>query len=125
MASMGDFFASLYIWYLIDNQLYYIDLYEIDGLVQKRPNSIANALELRLSCTNPLNLTLQMSVPSYVRPKLGQISWCCEETWSAWLHFQCHVKIGEQTTTSSYCKHNWVRNNEPMIQPDVEAFGLY
>ena len=26
----------------------------IDGLVQGRRNSIANALELRLSCTNPL-----------------------------------------------------------------------
>ena len=26
----------------------------IDGLVQERRNSIANALELRLSCTNPL-----------------------------------------------------------------------
>ena len=25
----------------------------IDGLVQERRNSIANALELRLSCTNP------------------------------------------------------------------------
>ena len=27
--------------------------YQIDGLVLKRCNSIANALELRLSCTNP------------------------------------------------------------------------
>ena len=27
---------------------------EIDGLVQERRNSIANALELCLSCTNPL-----------------------------------------------------------------------
>ena len=27
----------------------------IDGLVQERHNSIANALELRLSCTNPSN----------------------------------------------------------------------
>ena len=27
---------------------------QIDGLVQKRRNSIANTLELRLSCTNPL-----------------------------------------------------------------------
>ena len=26
---------------------------QIDGLVQERGNSIANALELRLSCTNP------------------------------------------------------------------------
>ena len=30
----------------------YIGAY-IDGLVQERRNSIANALELRLSCTNP------------------------------------------------------------------------
>ena len=28
-------------------------LVQIDGLVQERRNSIANALELRLSCTNP------------------------------------------------------------------------
>ena len=27
--------------------------YHIDGLVQERRNSIANALELRLYCTNP------------------------------------------------------------------------
>ena len=26
---------------------------DIDGLVQERRNSIANAMELRLSCTNP------------------------------------------------------------------------
>ena len=31
----------------------WIDDY-IDGLVQESRNSIANALELRLSCTNPL-----------------------------------------------------------------------
>ena len=27
--------------------------HHLDGLVQERRNSIANALELRLSCTNP------------------------------------------------------------------------
>ena len=27
---------------------------EIDGLMQERSNSIANALDLRLSCINPL-----------------------------------------------------------------------
>ena len=27
--------------------------YDFDGLVQERRNSIANALELHLSCTNP------------------------------------------------------------------------
>ena len=30
----------------------------LNGLVQKRRNSIANALELRLSCTNPSTWTL-------------------------------------------------------------------
>ena len=28
-------------------------LFHLDGLMQERRNSIANALELRLSCTNP------------------------------------------------------------------------
>ena len=32
----------------------------IDGLVQERCNSIANALELHLSCTNPLMLSYFM-----------------------------------------------------------------
>ena len=35
------------VWYEQSNQHY------VDGLVQERRNSIANALELRLSCTNP------------------------------------------------------------------------
>ena len=37
-------------WFFIQ-MLYDFALY-IDGLVQERRNSIANALELRLSCTN-------------------------------------------------------------------------
>ena len=32
----------------------YVGLGHIDGLVQERLNSLANALELCLSCTNPL-----------------------------------------------------------------------
>ena len=34
--------------------LYEVDLYHIDGLVQERCNSIANTLELHLSCTKTL-----------------------------------------------------------------------
>ena len=34
------------------NPVVILNLY-FDGLVQERRNSIANALELRLSCTNP------------------------------------------------------------------------
>ena len=30
--------------------------YELDGLVQERRNSISNTLELRLSCTNPIEM---------------------------------------------------------------------
>ena len=37
---------------------------QIDGLVQERRNSIANALELRLSCTNPSKCSLKRWAPS-------------------------------------------------------------
>ena len=43
----------------------------IDGLTQKRRNSIANALELRLSCTNPL---IYASVSWVI---IGLESGCC------------------------------------------------
>ena len=33
---------------------HFYNIYNIDELVQERRNSIANALELRVSCTNPL-----------------------------------------------------------------------
>ena len=42
----------------------------IDGLVQERCNSIANALELSLSCTNPL---ICVTWFQWVKPKLGYI----------------------------------------------------
>ena len=34
------------------------DMSYVDGLVQERHNSSANALELRLSCTNPYKLSV-------------------------------------------------------------------
>ena len=37
--------------WVLDNDICWMD--HFDGLVQERHNSIANALELRLSCTNP------------------------------------------------------------------------
>ena len=68
--SLGFFWHPLsqYMWtlQLSSKQLCYIYLFsctlleiklllllQIDGLVQERPNSIANAMELHLSCTNP------------------------------------------------------------------------
>ena len=35
---------------------------QIDGLGQERRNSIANALELRLPCTNPSKYTIYLAV---------------------------------------------------------------
>ena len=40
--------------------------YEVDGLVQERRNSISNALELRLSCTNPSKWKNIMHADFYV-----------------------------------------------------------
>ena len=42
-----------YIWIPILFALHFPPFKQIDGLVHERRNSIANALELRLSCTNP------------------------------------------------------------------------
>ena len=41
----------------------------IDGLVQERCNSIANALELRLSCTNPLHRYITLNMRGMDRSK--------------------------------------------------------
>ena len=43
-----------------------VDVYQddIDGLVQKKRNSIASALELRLSCTNPSTCSQNETVAS-------------------------------------------------------------
>ena len=38
----------------------------IDGLVQERRNSIANAMELRLSCSNPLIWQFSLNVKQAV-----------------------------------------------------------
>ena len=49
---MGLISNTVFISIYIHTYRLYIHVY-IDGLVQERSNSIANALELRLSCTNP------------------------------------------------------------------------
>ena len=38
----------------------------MDGLVQERRNSIANALELHISCTNPSIYNLVITVLAYI-----------------------------------------------------------
>ena len=42
------------IWLTMCIRFHYIVLQYVDGLVQERRHSIANALESRLSCTKPL-----------------------------------------------------------------------
>ena len=44
----------------------------IDRLVQERPNSIANALELRLPCTNPSSLQNKCRTADIERQNLGR-----------------------------------------------------
>ena len=59
----------------------------IDGLVQERHNSIANALELRISCTNPL-ITVQV----------GMVGSWSPGTWAA------------RITVPAYHGTSWCRN---------------
>ena len=62
------------------NCIMFID--HLDGLVQEKRNSIANALELRLSCTNPLIYDTSHSCSSYVTYLLQDWIWliCWVET---------------------------------------------
>ena len=46
-------FALFYMLYIVRNDEKKDVQSNIDGLVQERRNSIANTLELRLSCSNP------------------------------------------------------------------------
>ena len=66
----------------VENLKYiYIYIY-LDGLVQERRNSIANALELRLSCTNPSLCSLSVAsclLTLWVITKLG----LCVDGWEA------------------------------------------
>ena len=60
------------------NIIWYID---IDGLVQKRRNSIANALELRISCTNPSIWNMQIKVMTMFGCRI-QTGWTLQ--WFIW-----------------------------------------
>ena len=48
---------------------------KIDGLVQQRRNSIANALELCLSCTNPLKWNMYLPISFFLFSERSQFDW--------------------------------------------------
>ena len=73
-----------------------ISLYHIDGLLQQRRNSIANTLELRLSCTNPSMLTLSML------HALGKLAW----------HIPCITALSEITPSRVKAKP---RHSGPIV----------
>ena len=100
---------------------FYIEYIYIDGLVQERRNSIANALELRISCSNPSiclssNICLILMGPvSFWRTlqryhlthcgqrfgsTLAQIMACCHTAPSHYLN-QCWLIISEVQWPSS------------------------
>ena len=77
---------------------WYIGAY-IDGLVQERRNSIANALELRLSCTNPSISTFvcwiyfrkhEIIVAFPIIARYGTVSWN-SSSWKTTIHLSCLV----------------------------------
>ena len=60
----------------VNSDLDDVSCLHIDGLVQERRNSIANALELRLPCTNP-------SIYTHCLPAPPGICWICFIYWQA------------------------------------------
>ena len=104
-------------------KIYTVADFHIDGLVQERRNSIANALELRLSCTNPsmwyriTDILLAINCDAYVntcrvlwyradameipqsctKPSICTIAWYCytETKMSFWRNILVTVSTGE------------------------------
>ena len=88
----------------------------IDGLEQERHNSIANALELRLSCTNPSLYFLQwipttqvtVSYPAervYTQHALWTV-WRWRVRWAVWVPSDCLVPRPSPTTPyAPDCQH--------------------
>ena len=60
---------------LFPNLLSLVLIFHIDGLVQERRNSIANALELRLSCPNPSIWNLAYDI--YLSTHRGLVKHIC------------------------------------------------
>ena len=52
-----------FFFFFFENMMFVIATQHFDGLVQESHNSIANALELCLSCTNPSIWTNAVVVP--------------------------------------------------------------
>ena len=70
---------------------------DIDEFVQERPNSIANALELRLSCTNPL-----IYIKLYLRLLRGSISMTC--------HISVSRNYDKNTYIYIYFSREWIQH---------------
>ena len=74
--------------------------YDIDGLVQERCNSIANALELHVSCTNPL-----------ICPKHFE-----KKKVISWLYFHWSLTQGVQLTSQHWFRWHavtWINTLRP------------
>ena len=80
-------------------ELKYENVPQFDGLMQEKHISIANALELRFSCTNPLNCCLQNVA------FLVQISMCYHQ------NDACHFAIWRPKKTNMddliWANKNW------------------
>ena len=101
---------QLWKWFL--KVLYQPEYLHIDGLVQERCNSIANALELHLSCTNPwiyLHSSMNQLVPTSLSGGVpcGVLSLLSPWTPQAYQYHMglCQVHMGDctlSTTMNSY-----------------------
>ena len=93
-----DMWQDEYVDILKTTKLYfrpYENGHQIDGLVQERCNSIANAMELHLSCTNPLKYWNNTLLMQYTVP----LRCYMELLWKSYHHrFKNHVHLNSQAS---------------------------
>ena len=76
----------------------------MDELVQERRNSIANALELHLSCTNPSIYSLQLSMSASPIVYLTKSQHCFGQQTITWTHNNHTAIMSQHTVTHGSSK---------------------
>ena len=87
--------------------------HHIDGLVQERRNSIANALELRLYCTYPLIWPKVGNPSGFLKSEVYNITFCTMYCWFVAVADSCHNIAWEFDLGSG---HDLERKQPPLLQ---------
>ena len=101
--------------------------HQLGSLVQGRRNSIADAMELRLSCTNPSNCFQLPYMQNQLSMELHFLSWYTSSNWYPYLNIYLilthtkYIVTGNSIWLKTYIRNNGI-SQYCMIMWDMLAF---